>query len=92
MFVCVHAHVQVEQFCIAAPDGNHSWDAMEEMLTNAEDFYTVCVRVFACVCACVCVCVCVCVCLCVCATVFVGGKTYDRKQLNLKESNCALAH
>ena len=34
-------HLQVEQFCIASPEGNASWDAMEEMLGNAEAFYTV---------------------------------------------------
>jgi len=32
---------QVEQFCITSPEGSSSWDAMEEMLGNAEGFYTV---------------------------------------------------
>jgi hypothetical protein len=26
---------------ITSPEGNASWEAMEEMLTNAEDFYQV---------------------------------------------------
>jgi seryl-tRNA synthetase len=29
----------VEQFVITSPHDNASWEAMEEMLTNAEDFY-----------------------------------------------------
>jgi len=33
--------MQVEQFCITSPEDNHSWDAMEEMLGNAEAFYSV---------------------------------------------------
>lgn len=35
----VHQFEKVEQFCITPPDGNASWEMMEEMLTNAEDFY-----------------------------------------------------
>ena len=30
---------QVEQFVITSPEGDASWEAMEEMLGNAEDFY-----------------------------------------------------
>jgi seryl-tRNA synthetase len=29
----------VEQFFVTSPDNNASWAALEEMLTNAEDFY-----------------------------------------------------
>lgn len=35
----VHQFEKVEQFVIASPHDNASWEAMEEMLTNAEDFY-----------------------------------------------------
>jgi seryl-tRNA synthetase len=32
---------KVEQFVITSPEGNASWEAMEEMLANAEEFYQV---------------------------------------------------
>ncbi|GLC51005.1 hypothetical protein PLESTB_000455800 [Pleodorina starrii] len=35
----IHQFEKVEQFVIASPEGNGSWEAMEEMLANAEDFY-----------------------------------------------------
>ncbi|KAL6765757.1 seryl-tRNA synthetase [Haematococcus lacustris] len=35
----IHQFEKVEQFCITSPEGNASWDAMEEMLGNAEAFY-----------------------------------------------------
>ncbi|GFR40484.1 hypothetical protein Agub_g1051 [Astrephomene gubernaculifera] len=35
----IHQFEKVEQFVIASPEGNSSWEAMEEMLANAEDFY-----------------------------------------------------
>lgn len=35
----IHQFEKVEQFMITTPEGNASWEAMEEMLTNAEDFY-----------------------------------------------------
>lgn len=37
----IHQFEKVEQFVIASPEGNASWEAMEEMLANAEDFYQV---------------------------------------------------
>ncbi|KAF5842492.1 hypothetical protein DUNSADRAFT_6736 [Dunaliella salina] len=36
----IHQFEKVEQFCITSPEGNSSWDAMEEMLGNAEAFYS----------------------------------------------------
>ena len=30
--------LQVEQFCITSPEDNKSWEMMEEMITNAEEF------------------------------------------------------
>lgn len=35
----VHQFEKVEQFVIASPDGDASWQVMEEMLANAEEFY-----------------------------------------------------
>lgn len=35
----VHQFEKVEQFCITSPHDNSSWEMMEEMLANAEDFY-----------------------------------------------------
>lgn len=35
----IHQFEKVEQFVICSPDGDASWAMMEEMLTNAEDFY-----------------------------------------------------
>lgn len=35
----IHQFEKVEQFCITSPEGNSSWDMMEEMLGNAEAFY-----------------------------------------------------
>jgi seryl-tRNA synthetase len=32
----IHQFEKVEQFCITTPEGNNSWDMMEEMLGNAE--------------------------------------------------------
>jgi seryl-tRNA synthetase len=29
----------VEQFCITSPHDNKSWEMMDEMIANAEDFY-----------------------------------------------------
>jgi hypothetical protein len=37
----IHQFEKVEQFVIASPDGNASWESMEEMLANSEDFYQV---------------------------------------------------
>ncbi len=38
--VCrVHQFEKVEQFVITSPYDDESWKAMEEMLSNAEDFY-----------------------------------------------------
>jgi seryl-tRNA synthetase len=31
----------VEQFVICSPEGDESWQVMDEMLGNAEDFYQV---------------------------------------------------
>ena len=35
----VHQFEKVEQFFVTSPHGHASWDALEEMLTNAEAFY-----------------------------------------------------
>ncbi|QDZ18923.1 seryl--tRNA ligase [Chloropicon primus] len=35
----VHQFEKIEQFVLTSPQGNESWEAMEEMLKNAEDFY-----------------------------------------------------
>lgn len=35
----VHQFEKVEQFCITSPFENKSWEMMDEMITNAENFY-----------------------------------------------------
>ncbi|MEW5301881.1 MAG: hypothetical protein WDW36_004708 [Sanguina aurantia] len=35
----IHQFEKLEQFCITSPEACHSWEAMDEMLGNAEDFY-----------------------------------------------------
>lgn len=35
----VHQFEKVEQFCLTSPHDNKSWEMMEEMITNAEEFY-----------------------------------------------------
>ena len=35
----IHQFEKVEQFFVTSPDNNKSWEAMEEMLHNAEEFY-----------------------------------------------------
>lgn len=35
----VHQFDKIEQFCVTSPDDNISFDMLEEMITNAEDFY-----------------------------------------------------
>ncbi|XP_015113481.1 serine--tRNA ligase, cytoplasmic [Diachasma alloeum] len=35
----VHQFEKVEQFCITSPHDNKSWEMMDEMIKNAEDFY-----------------------------------------------------
>lgn len=35
----VHQFQKVEQFCITSPHDNESWQMMEEMIGNAEEFY-----------------------------------------------------
>ena len=35
----VHQFEKVEQFTVTSPNNNASWQALDEMLTNAEDFY-----------------------------------------------------
>ncbi|POO02240.1 Serine-tRNA ligase, type [Trema orientale] len=35
----VHQFEKVEQFCITSPDNNDSWEMLEEMIHNSEDFY-----------------------------------------------------
>lgn len=37
----IHQFEKVEQFVICSPEGNDSWEVMDEMLQNAEDFYQV---------------------------------------------------
>ena len=36
----IHQFEKVEQFFVTSCHNNASWEAFEEMLTNAEDFYT----------------------------------------------------
>ena len=36
----IHQFEKVEQFFVTSCNNNASWEAFEEMLTNAEDFYT----------------------------------------------------
>ena len=36
----IHQFEKVEQFFVTSPDNNKSWEAMEEMLHNAEEFYS----------------------------------------------------
>ena len=38
MHVCVYG-VQVEQFCLASPHDDASWKLMDDMISNAEEFY-----------------------------------------------------
>ena len=35
----IHQFEKVEQFAVTSPDDNASWEMMDQMLTNAEDFY-----------------------------------------------------
>lgn len=35
----VHQFEKVEQFCLTSPFDNKSWEMMEEMISNAEEFY-----------------------------------------------------
>ena len=35
----VHQFEKLEQFCIVSPHGNESWEEMERMLANSEEFY-----------------------------------------------------
>ena len=35
----MHQFEKVEQFVVCSPDGNESWQLLEEMLSNAEEFY-----------------------------------------------------
>ncbi|KAL6873596.1 hypothetical protein ACP4OV_013678 [Aristida adscensionis] len=35
----VHQFEKIEQFCITSPNGNDSWEMLEEMIKNSEDFY-----------------------------------------------------
>ena len=35
----VHQFEKIEQFCLTSGEGNESWEMMEELLENAEDFY-----------------------------------------------------
>lgn len=40
-FLCrIHQFEKVEQFFVTSCNNNASWEAFEEMLSNAEDFYT----------------------------------------------------
>ncbi|KAF8772086.1 hypothetical protein HU200_006079 [Digitaria exilis] len=34
-----HEFQKIEQFCITSPDGDCSWEMLEEMIKNSEDFY-----------------------------------------------------
>ena len=46
----VHQFEKVEQFAICSPHGGESWAMLEEMLTNAEDFYQALNFPYRCVC------------------------------------------
>ncbi|KAG6736139.1 hypothetical protein POTOM_061134 [Populus tomentosa] len=35
----VHQFEKVEPFCITSPNGNESWEVLEEMIKNSEEFY-----------------------------------------------------
>ncbi|KAL0856161.1 hypothetical protein Bca101_061314 [Brassica carinata] len=35
----VHQFEKIEQFCITSPNENASWEMLEEMMNNSEDFY-----------------------------------------------------
>ncbi|KAG7204221.1 hypothetical protein KM043_002051 [Ampulex compressa] len=35
----VHQFEKIEQFCLTSPHDNKSWEMMEEMISNAEEFY-----------------------------------------------------
>ncbi|KAL0692383.1 hypothetical protein Bca4012_059563 [Brassica carinata] len=35
----VHQFEKIEQFCITSPNENDSWDMLDEMMKNSEDFY-----------------------------------------------------
>ncbi|KFD46059.1 hypothetical protein M514_13063 [Trichuris suis] len=35
----VHQFEKIEQFCFTSPHGNASWDMLDEMMGNAEEFY-----------------------------------------------------
>ncbi|KAF3504153.1 hypothetical protein F2Q69_00039778 [Brassica cretica] len=35
----VHQFEKIEQFCITSPDENKSWEMLEEMMKNSEEFY-----------------------------------------------------
>ncbi|XP_014226753.1 serine--tRNA ligase, cytoplasmic [Trichogramma pretiosum] len=35
----VHQFEKVEQFCLTSPHDNKSWETMDEMISNAEEFY-----------------------------------------------------
>eukprot|EP00955_Chlamydomonas_euryale_P073911 361880-Chlamydomonas_euryale.AAC.14 len=37
----IHQFEKIEQFVVCSPEGNESWEMMEEMLANAEAFYQV---------------------------------------------------
>ncbi|XP_017883127.1 serine--tRNA ligase, cytoplasmic [Ceratina calcarata] len=37
----VHQFEKIEQFCLTSPYDNKSWEMMEEMITNAEEFYKI---------------------------------------------------
>ncbi|XP_073525574.1 LOW QUALITY PROTEIN: uncharacterized protein [Phyllobates terribilis] len=35
----VHQFEKIEQFCITSPNANDSWDMLEQMINNSEEFY-----------------------------------------------------
>ncbi|KAG2278589.1 hypothetical protein Bca52824_061144 [Brassica carinata] len=35
----VHQFEKIEQFCVTSPDENKSWEMLEEMMKNSEEFY-----------------------------------------------------
>ncbi len=37
----IHQFEKIEQFVLCSPEDDASWDMMDEMLTNAEEFYQV---------------------------------------------------
>ena len=42
----VHQFEKIEQFCLTSPDENKSWEMLEEMMKNSEEFYQAVISIF----------------------------------------------